>query len=115
MKAVSWLQSYPIHGLSPYIHTLSDTISDVNDLAFKGLFFASIPMLRPAYIIHLWLPLFALSSLAVKLFFPVLRAVEKAQWFLKQGEAHPFKAIGVVATITVFGSAMLVKEAWTVL
>jgi hypothetical protein len=31
------------------------------------------------------------------------------------GDAHPFKAIGIVATIIVFGSAMLVKEAWTVL
>jgi hypothetical protein len=29
--------------------------------------------------------------------------------------AHPLKAIGIVATIIVFGSAMLVKEAWTVL
>jgi hypothetical protein len=36
-------------------------------------------------------------------------------WFLKQGDAHPLKAIGIVATIMVFGSAMLVKEAWTVL
>jgi len=33
-----------------------------------------------------------------------------AQWFLKQGGAHPFKAIGIVATIIVFGSAILVKE-----
>jgi hypothetical protein len=29
--------------------------------------------------------------------------------------AHPLKAIGIVATIIVFGSAMLVKEASTVL
>jgi hypothetical protein len=43
------------------------------------------------------------------------RAVEWAQWFLKQGDAHPLKAIGVVATIIIFGSAMLVKEAWAVL
>jgi hypothetical protein len=43
------------------------------------------------------------------------RAVEKAQWFLKQGDAHPLKAISIVATIIVFGSAMLVKEAWVVL
>jgi hypothetical protein len=28
---------------------------------------------------------------------------------------HPLKAIGIIATIIVFGSAMLVKEAWTVL
>ena len=30
-------------------------------------------------------------------------------------DAHPLKAIGLVATIIAFGSAMLVKEAWTVL
>jgi hypothetical protein len=28
----------------------------------------------------------------------------------RQGDAHPLKAIGIVATIIVFGSAMLVKE-----
>jgi hypothetical protein len=31
------------------------------------------------------------------------------------GDAHPLKAIGVLATIIVFGSAMLVKEAWALL
>jgi hypothetical protein len=36
----------------------------------------------------------------------VSRAVEWAQWFLKQGDAHPLKAIGIVATIIVFGSAI---------
>jgi hypothetical protein len=40
---------------------------------------------------------------------------QRPQWFLKQGDAHPLKAIGVVATIIVFGSAVLVKEAWTFL
>jgi hypothetical protein len=29
-----------------------------------------------------------------------------------QGDAHPLKAIGIVATIIVFGSAMLVNEGW---
>ena len=71
--------------------------------------------MAPAFVIHLWLPLFALSSLVVRLVFLSFRAVEWAQWFLKQGDAHPFRAIGIVATIIVFGSAMLVKEAWTVL
>jgi hypothetical protein len=75
----------------------------------------SVYMTTAAFIIHLWLPLFALSSLFVKLVFWIFRAVEKAQWFLKQGDAHPFRAIGIVATIIVFGSAMLVKEAWTYL
>jgi hypothetical protein len=71
--------------------------------------------MAPAFIIHLWLPLFAISSLFVKLVYLIFRAVEWAQWFLKQGDAHPLRAIGIVATIIVFGSAMLVKEAWTVL
>jgi hypothetical protein len=69
----------------------------------------------PIFIINLWIPLFALSSLLVRLIYLLFRAVEWAQWFLKQGDAHPLKAIGVVATIIVFGSAMVVKEAWTVL
>jgi hypothetical protein len=32
-----------------------------------------------------------------------------------QRDAHPLKAIGIVATIMVFGSAMLVKEGWALL
>jgi hypothetical protein len=81
-------------------------------------YFGSHPLsstMTSALIIHLWLPLFALSSLAVKLIFWIFRAVEKAQWFLKQGDAHPLKAIGIVATIIVFGNAMTVKEGWALL
>ena len=66
-----------------------------------------IANMRPAFIIHLWLPLFALSSLFVKLVFWIFRAVEWAQWFLKQGDEHPLKAIGMVATIIVFGKRAL--------
>jgi hypothetical protein len=72
---------------------------------------SSFGILLPALIIHLWLPLFALSSWGVRLVYLILRAVEWAQWFIKQGDAHPLKAVGIVATIIVFGSAMLVKEA----
>jgi hypothetical protein len=50
--------------------------------------------------------------LIARLVFWIFRAVLWAQWFIKQGDAHPLKAIGIVATIIVFGSAMLVKEGW---
>jgi hypothetical protein len=40
-----------------------------------------------------------------RLIYLIFRAVEWAQWFLKQGDAHLFRAIGIV--IIVFGSAML--------
>jgi hypothetical protein len=94
-------------------------------IVHKFLFFDTPPVVQvtyagfggvaPIFIINLWIPLFALSSLLVRLIYLLFRAVEWAQWFLKQGDAHPLKAIGVVATIIVFGSAMVVKEAWTVL
>jgi hypothetical protein len=88
-----------------------------NDLSsiIRDMTFLTNRMMFPALVIHLWLPLFALSSLLVKLIYLIFRAVEWAQWFLKQGDAHPLKAIGIVATIIVFGSAMLVKEVWTIL
>jgi hypothetical protein len=99
------------HDFSILLYTL---VFMFTSLKLKMLIALNYPM-RSAFVIHLWLPLFALSSLLAKLVFMIFRAVEKAQWFLKQGDAHPLKAIGVVATIIVFGSAMLVKEGWTVL
>ena len=103
-----------IYLLDPALFTHTVRFEDMLDLLLLVLpvFFV---VMRPAFIIHLWLPLFALSSLAAKLIFWIFSAVEWAQWFLKQGDAHPFKAIGVVATIIVFGSAMLVKEGWALL
>jgi hypothetical protein len=102
---------------------IGDIMTEISDFyhymapAFKQFFQLSlfVGSMRPAFIIHLWLPLFALSSVAVRLVFWIFRAVEKAQWFLKQGDAHPLKAIGIVATLIVFGSAMLVKEGWALL
>ena len=108
MLFIAVIGNSPLHILEP--PNLSDlTPNIVNDLA------SITTIMRPAFVTHLWLPLFAISSLIVKLLYLILPAVEKAQWFLKQGDAHPFRAIGIVATIIVFGSAMLVKEAWTVL
>jgi hypothetical protein len=90
-----------------------DNLDDVElSIEYPSFFLRTM---APAFIIHLWLPLFALSSLVVRLTYLLFHAVEKAQWFLKQGDAHPLKAIGIVATIIVFGSAMLVKEAWAYL
>jgi len=91
-----------------------DHIGETHKPYIFPLLFLFIGIMRPAFIIHLWLPLFALSSVLVKLVYLLFRAVEWAEWFLNQGGAHPFRAIGIVATIIVFGSAMLVKEVWTV-
>ena len=105
------LRRMTANDLDPNLNHIA--IATINSL--EGSFPLFLPTMAPALIVHLWLPLFALSSLAVRFVYLLFRAVEKAQWFLKQGDAHPLKAIGIVATIIVFGTATLVKEAWTVL
>jgi len=56
-------------------------------------------------------PIASSAELQLTLFSPVHCAAVPTRPPL----AHPLKAIGIVATIIVLGSAMLVKEAWTVL
>jgi hypothetical protein len=99
-----------------YRTNLGAFIPDTLNMLFEPTFWVTvIKVMRSAFVIHLLLPLFALSSVVVRLVFWIFRVVEWAQWFLKQGDAHPLKAIGMVATIIVFGSAMLVKEGWALL
>jgi hypothetical protein len=71
-------------------------------------FFLSVAV---GLIVHLWLPLFAVGALGVQLLYPIFRAVEWAQWFLKQGNRHPLRAIGAVAAAVVF----VVTTIWKVL
>jgi hypothetical protein len=74
-----------------------------------------LSFIAPAFLIHLWLPLFVFASLGVRLFFITFRAVEWAQWFLRQGDQHPLWAVGVIASGLVFVGAILGKEAWRIL
>lgn len=55
--------------------------------------------MRPAFVVHLWLPLLGLASLIVRFLYLLFHAVHWAQWFLKQGDRHPLKAIGMVAAV----------------
>jgi hypothetical protein len=59
-------------------------------------------LMAPALLVHLWLPLFVFGASGVKLLYPIFRAVEWAQWFLKRGSQHPLEAIGTVVAILVF-------------
>jgi hypothetical protein len=78
--------------------------ADVNRIMNNwGLFFA------PALLVHLWFLLFAAGALGVRLLYPIFRAVESAQWFLKNGEQHPLRAIGMVAAVLVFGVGTIWK------
>jgi hypothetical protein len=56
----------------------------------------------PGFAVHLWLLLFALAVLVVQTLYSISRVFRFAQWFLKQGNRNPLRAIGMVAAIFVF-------------
>ena len=70
--------------------------------------------MAPAFLIHIWLILLALASLGVRILYSIFRAVEWAQWFLKQGNQHPLRAIGVVAAGLVFVGMVIERTLATV-
>jgi len=100
--------------------TLSVVAISYNVVAFyPTLFYRSLKefvpnpkydaMMTPALLVHLWLPLTAIGGFLVRLFYPVFRVVEWAQWFLKQGSRHPLRAIGTVAAALVFAVTAIGK------
>jgi hypothetical protein len=56
-----------------------------------------IEFMYPALLVQLWLLLFATGALVVRLLYAIFHAIDWAQWFLKQGDRHPLRAIGLVA------------------
>ena len=56
----------------------------------------------PTLLVHLWLPLFAVGVLPAQAINSVRAAGRFTQWFFKQGEAHPLRSIGFIASILTF-------------
>lgn len=68
--------------------------------------------LVPAFLVQLWLPLFALGVVVAKAVNSLRAAGVLAQWFFKQGEFHPLRSIGYVAGAATFlltAAVMLVR------
>src|SRR6267378_2145216 len=65
--------------------------------------------LFPAFLAHFWLLLFAFGAVGVRFLSSVFRLVKRAQWFLKQGDRHPLRAIGMAAAVLVFAGAAIGK------
>jgi hypothetical protein len=55
----------------------------------------------PALVVFVWLPLLAIGILVARASGPFFRVVGKTQWFLKDGQNHPLKAVGCVAVVIV--------------
>jgi len=54
--------------------------------------------------VFVWLPLFALGIVLIRMAAPLSWVVARTQWFLKDGKEHPLKAVGYVAAVIVFVS-----------
>jgi hypothetical protein len=63
-----------------------------------------------AFVVHLWLPLLALSVTFLKSLNYFRLSVGAAQWFLKKGREHPLDAIGSVAAILVFVATAVIQH-----
>jgi hypothetical protein len=83
------------------------TMSEFSSLGPLGNLRNSFMM--PAFFVHIWLLLLAAGASGVRLLYPIFRAIEWAQWFLKQGHRHPLRAIGMVAAVLVFAGATIGK------
>jgi hypothetical protein len=68
--------------------------------------------LAPAFIIHLWLPLFGAAMALTKALGLFFVAAGWMQWFLRQGRNHPFQAVGLVAAVIVL-SISAVVHVWS--
>jgi hypothetical protein len=51
----------------------------------------------PAFVVHLWLPLFAMAVMGAQLLVWLSKAVGWMESFLKRGRHRPFEAVGYVA------------------
>jgi hypothetical protein len=84
---------------------------------FRNLFYfylndpEKLAYLSPMFLVHLWLLLFALGALGTRLLYPIFRIITWAQWFLKQGDRHPMRAIGMVAAALMFIAGGIWKAA----
>jgi hypothetical protein len=82
---------------------------DVVKLPASYAKFLTYDLTIAAMAVFAWLPLFALSILAIRTRNTLSLAVGQTQLFLKDGTEHPLKAIGLVAAIIVF----VVGAAWS--
>jgi hypothetical protein len=66
----------------------------------------------PGVAVFLWLPLYLLGLLTIRLSVPLFRLIAGIQWVLKDGKDHPLKAIGCVAAVAVFAAAAILQVAF---
>jgi hypothetical protein len=66
-----------------------------------GISMLVLQLIFPALAVHLWLPLLGVTLLILKILKYLTKPLNFMKWFLKQGNDHPFEAIGIVAAVVV--------------
>jgi hypothetical protein len=64
-------------------------------------------LLMPALIVFIWLPLFGMSLLIIRLANILTTTVGKVRWFIKEGKEQRLRAVGYVAAVIVFLATLL--------
>jgi hypothetical protein len=84
------------------------------DIVERGLANVVIPVLKvlvnAAFVVHMWLPLFALCVILLRGLNYFRRAVGRTQWFLKSGREHPLDAIGYVGAGLGFIATVVIQH-----
>jgi hypothetical protein len=70
-----------------------------------------IETVLPALVVHLWLPLLALSVLIIKIFNLFVQTVGWTQWFFKGEDKHPLRAVGKVASALLLCGVLAARSA----
>ena len=82
--------------MAAFMAVLESTFSDPKWLS----------LLLAAFVVHLWLPLLAISMGVLRMLNYFRKAVGWTQWFLEDGPNHPFEGIGYVASTIVFAGSI---------
>jgi hypothetical protein len=101
-NVLSWMPTKPTIELDLFKATIEHVFMPI-DLVW-------MPLLLAAFVVHLWLPLFALSVMLLRVLNYFRRAVGAVQWFLKRGREHPLDAIGSVAASLVLIATVVIQN-----
>ncbi len=99
---------------NPFMFSIKDRIHDAVGSAQAGLWVTSESSLADkwneirselvlaAVAVHLWLPLFGVGIAVIRTARYLSQPVVFIQWFLDQGDKHPYEAVGYVVATLVF-------------
>jgi hypothetical protein len=99
-SVMRWTENVVVHGHDG-ISALQDNIFWWQAAVRNPLGMPDTPLLLPAIAVNMWLVLFAIGLVCLKLISPIISLTGKLQWFLDRGEQHALEAIGIVGAFFV--------------